>query len=243
MSQTPPSSKKTKKPKETAANATIPRAPQRVQGRLRFELLVDTTDRLISERGAGDLSLYDIAEAAGVPAASVYHFFPSMAAAVVAVAQRYLQIFEEIIASDLDHAELVNWRDIFRIIGERARQFYNGHEVVRRLFLGSEYSWQVRMADIQGNESYARILARTYERHFHIADPDFLCPKIEIAIGLSDSVWSLSCLRHNIITDDYAVEAERAYHSYLTRYIAELAPKRTAPMVSLPSERAAAGNA
>lgn len=233
MPRTPsPPKKRLVKPKVDVAAAAMPRAPQRIQGRLRFDLLVDTTDRLIGERGAGDLSLYDIAEAAGVPAASVYHFFPSTAAAVVAVAQRYLQIFEAIIGSNLEHADLASWRDIFRIIGERARVFYNSHEVARRLFLGSEYSWQVRMTDVQSNENYARILARTYEKHFFIPDPDYLCSKIEIAIGLSDSVWSLSCVRHNDITDAYAVEAELAYHAYLIRYIAELAPKRVAPFIA-----------
>lgn len=232
MPATPSRPKKAKARKTTSANLATPRNPQRAPGRERFNLLVDTADRLIGERGAGELSVYDIAETAGIPAASVYHFFPSTAAAVVAVAQRYLQIFEAIVTSRFDHAELVSWHDIFRIISKRVVIFYNTHEVARRLFLGSEYSWHVRTADIQGNEGYARLLTETYRRHFQIADADFLVPKIEIAIGLSDSVWSLSCFRHNLIIPDYAVEADRAYHSYLTQYFAELAPKRTEPLLS-----------
>ena len=208
------------------AAAATPRLPQRASGRARFELLVDATDRLLSERDAGSISLYDIADVAAVPAASVYHFFPSPAAAFVALAQRYIAIFHDIVAEPLEHASLTGWQDVFHIKGNQARQFFNEHGVARKLFLGSEYSWQVRQADKESNRDLAQGIAGLYEKHFEIAGAGNLVRQIEIGFGISDTVWSLSCQRHDVITDFYAQEAARAFDAYLGLYLPAILPRR-----------------
>jgi len=207
-----------------------PRLPQRESGRARFELLVDAIDRLLGERDAGSISLYDIAEVAAVPAASVYHFFPSTAAAFVALAQRYIAIFHDIVAEPLDHATLTRWQDVFHIKGEQARRFHNEHDVARKLFLGSEYSWQVRQADKESNRGLARIMAAFYRKHFEVFGARDLVEQIEIGFGISDTVWSLSYERHDLITDFYAEESARAYDAYLGLYFPPLLARRDTPL-------------
>lgn len=216
-------------PLRAAATAT-PRLPRRASGRARFELLVDATDRLLGERDAGDVSLYDIAAIAGVPTASVYHFFPSTAAAFVALAQRYLAHFREIVAAPLDHAALTGWQDIFHIKGAQARAFYNQHVIACKLFLGSEYSWHVRLADIEGNREFGQIVAAACRKHFELPGDSGLVEEIEIAIGISDSIWSLSYQRHGFITDYYARESVRAYNAYIGLYLPTYLPRREQPL-------------
>ncbi len=53
-----------------------------------------------------DIGLYQIAEEAGVPPASTYHFFPTKDAAFLALAQRYLDGFVAASAEPIDAVEL-----------------------------------------------------------------------------------------------------------------------------------------
>ncbi|PZQ94437.1 MAG: hypothetical protein DI533_22260 [Cereibacter sphaeroides] len=210
-----------------AARLATPRLPRRAPGKLRFELLVDAVDRLLAEHDASVISIQDIAEAADVPAPSIYHFFPSTAAAFVALAQRYLSVFQAMYSEPLNHTALVGWEDIFRAKGGAAVDYFNTNIVSRKLFLGSDYSWQVRLADIQSNRTLATHIVGDYDRHFIVADREALVDKVEIAIGIGDSVWSFSYLHHGYVTDTYREEAFHAFHAYLRGYIPEYARKRS----------------
>src|SRR5476651_676599 len=53
-----------------------PRRPSQQRSRLRFEMLLDAADALLAEHEPTEVGLYDIAAAADVPPASVYHLFP-----------------------------------------------------------------------------------------------------------------------------------------------------------------------
>ncbi len=207
-----------------------PRLPQRAPGRLRYEKLLEATDQLLSERDATDISLYDIADRAKVPAASVYHFLPSVTAAFVGLAQRYQEKTLDLLAEPLDHAALTGWQDVAAIKAEAGRQFYESHVVAKKLFLGSEYTWQIRQQESRLNRSAADLLLRDYNRHFVIPKDEFLADKIEIAIGLIDATWALSYIRHGSVTDAFAAEANRAYVGYLRGYIADYAQKRAEPL-------------
>jgi AcrR family transcriptional regulator len=210
--------------------STMPRLPQRAAGRLRYEKLLEATDQLLSERDAGDISLHDIADRAKVPSASVYHFLPSMTAALVALAQRYLERLHSMLDEPLDHASLKGWQDVAAIKAEAGRQFYESHIVAKKLFLGSEYSWQVRQQEALGNRLSAHHVTRDYNRHFVMPGIESLVGKVEIAIGLMDATWSMSYIRHGCVTDDYAEEANRAYIGYMRSYIAEHVEKRPEPL-------------
>ncbi|MDB5581468.1 MAG: TetR family transcriptional regulator [Bradyrhizobium sp.] len=204
--------------------------PQRSPGRVRYEKLLEATDALLTERDAGNISLYDIAERAKAPTASVYHFFPSTTAAFVGLAERYLKRLVGMLAEPLDHALLTSWQEVAAIKAETGRQFYEDHVVAKKLFLGSEYTWQVRQHESQGNKSAAEFIVRDYNRHFMISDVVMLAEKIEIAIGLIDATWSMSYLRHGCITDHYATEANRAFVGYMRSYLPEYAEKRAEPL-------------
>ena len=55
----------------------------------RFQKLLDAADSLLAEQHVEQIGLYQIAEQAAVPTASVYHFFPNKEAALLALAERH----------------------------------------------------------------------------------------------------------------------------------------------------------
>ena len=74
------------------------RRPRQARGQEKFEMILHAADSLIVENGAEDLSLYDVAERAGVAVGSVYHFFPSKHAVLLALIERYDRQFESLVA-------------------------------------------------------------------------------------------------------------------------------------------------
>ena len=205
-----------------------PRFPTRERGKLRFKILLDAAEKLLEDQSADSISLYDIAGAAGVPPASVYHFFPTAASAYVALAQRYLDDFKKIIEIPIEQEAIRGWQDIFRIKLGDVCLYFNANTVARKLFLGSEYSWQVKQTNLRVNAEIAEILSNIYNNTYIIADTCILAEKIEIGISIVDCIFALSYARHGIITGEFETEASRAYHAYLSGYIPEFAPRRMA---------------
>ncbi len=67
--------------------------------------LLEIVDDLVRERGSGDISMTDLANAAGMSPSNVYRFFESKEALMEAVAEKFFErkiaIMEEVTASDL----------------------------------------------------------------------------------------------------------------------------------------------
>src|SRR5271170_7255277 len=95
-----------------ATVANEPRRPSQQRSRLRFEMLLDAADALLSDKETTDVGLYDIAGAANVPPASVYHLFPTKEAAFVALAERYLSGLTVRVNQPAPIGELRRWQDL-----------------------------------------------------------------------------------------------------------------------------------
>ncbi|MFC6641120.1 TetR/AcrR family transcriptional regulator [Sulfitobacter profundi] len=71
-------------------------------GIARFQKLLDATEVILTKTPDSDISLAVVAEAAGVPLPSIYHFFPNKDAILVALAQRYHQALSTLAQKPLD---------------------------------------------------------------------------------------------------------------------------------------------
>lgn len=86
-----------------AGGGMAPRSALRQQrSRTRQEALLDAAEKIISEVGLDGLAMREIGRRSGVPIASVYHYFPSAAAMVRALAARQLARVSELVRSMVD---------------------------------------------------------------------------------------------------------------------------------------------
>lgn len=194
---------------------TAPRKPERENGKRRYAMLLAATEMLLSRDGVEALTIQNIAKEAGVPMASVYHFFPSPTAACVAVAETYLRDFEETIRREIPNREKLNWREIIATFMQRAVEYYRQHCYAQRLMLGSEFSWHVRQADIENNRMLAALIYDQVADQFPGADEQELLAALRIAISIGDAVWALSIAEHDVITKQYAEDAWVAECGYI----------------------------
>lgn len=192
-------------------------------------MLLDAADRLLAEKETTEVGLYDIAGAAGVPPASVYHLFPTKEAAFVALAERYLAALNDHIVGQVDPGALRRWQDFVALEMNRAIGYYNNHKVMSKLFYGANVIADIRLLDVR---NVSAVSASTYDRmnklfempYLHDADTKFAA-----LIGIYDGIWMTSYARHGRITEDFARESELAGIAYCETFLPAVIPLRAPP--------------
>jgi AcrR family transcriptional regulator len=195
------------------------RRPSQQRSRLRYEMLLDAADALLVERETAEVSLYDIAGAAKVPPASVYHLFPTKEAAFVALAERYLIGLHNHIIRPAPAGQLRRWQDFIVIELRRAIEYYNTHPVMSKLFFGANVIPDVRILDVKNVEAAS---ATTYDRMNKLFEMPYLYDadtKVACLIGIYDGIWMTSYARHGLITPEFARESELAGVAYCETFL------------------------
>lgn len=208
---------------DRAANAqsALPRMPVRANGRARYRHLMATLKDLLSERDTNEFSLVDLARAADVPPASVYHFLPSKDAALVALAQVYNDEMVELVRSLPDDDRATNWQDLVTRRMKIGVAYYVSNPVAMKLLLGPDHALRAGHIDLEGNRTVARGLHWLITERFVTPEFPQLEEKMTIGARIADAIWSLSYLQHGTITDAFALEAERACLAYMRLYLGE----------------------
>lgn len=214
-------------PRSTVARAKpVPRGPSRDRGVQRFGALLDATERLLSTSSPDDIGLYQIAEEAGIPPASVYHFFPTKDAAFFALAERYFEDFLRSANTPIDAAALRSWQDLIQLWIARITRLYNDHPPAMKIFYGGYASLSVRQADMRFNQTIADHMYDRLDGIFHMPHVRDPAKRFEIALSIMDATLALSYFHHGRITDDYAAEALNAFTAYCRLFLPERAEPR-----------------
>lgn len=225
--------RKAPKPRDPTAGAEAkrpprrktPRQPLQERGRARFEALVDALEALLAEQEPDQIGLYQIAERAGMPPASAYHFFPTKNAAFLALAERYLEHFRRTGLQPIDVAE-GSWQDAFRAGHGRAVAYYNAHPPAMKLLFGAQPLLEISFADNTANQDIANQVLGEFHRAFHL--PFIRNPERKFLIGMAiaDTIWRISFQENRMITPDYAEEATRATIAYFRTFLPDNLERR-----------------
>jgi AcrR family transcriptional regulator len=197
----------------------VPRRPTRGPGILRFNSLLDATERLLADHSPDDIGLYQIGEAAEAPMASVYHFFPTRDAAFLALAERYLQGFRALGEEPVQASALRSWQDLAAIDQRRAVDFYNSHPPALKIFYGGYGSLETRQADIRYTRALAASLHHRLDAAFHMPPLRDATTKFHIALALLDAVWAISFEAHGRITEAFYEEGKAAFVAYCSLFL------------------------
>lgn len=203
-----------------------PRAPSRGRGVLRHAALLDATEALLQTESPDDVGLYQIADYAGVPPASVYHFFPTKEAAYTALMQRYCVSLLEIHHVPIEASQVKSWQDLFRIDVRRAMDFYNSNVPARKIMYGGYPGVEARNIDKLLSLKLANAHYERLNRIFHMPfmkDPE---KKFEIRISILDAIWTIAVRRSGYITDEYFEEAYNACVAYTRLFLPEQIERR-----------------
>lgn len=203
-----------------------PRKPLQKRSRERFEILLNSTDALLSTKEVAEIGLYDIAQHAGVPAASVYHLFPSREAAFAALAQRYLEQLQDLNRQPLPLKANDGWQDQFSLHMCRSVKFYNDHPAFMSLVLGGALSAEVRAHDFNFNSRFAETAYDGMNRTFVMPYLPDATTRFYVLIAIFDGMCTASYGRFGTITDQYRDEMIRAIIAYFRTFLPEILERR-----------------
>ncbi len=205
---------------------SAPRKPSRGRGLIRYDALVDATEQLLQSEDPDEVGLYRIAEQAGVPPASVYHFFPTKEAAFTALAMRIMDQLLDVHHEPIHARDVQTWQDLFRLDSTRACSFYNNHPAGLKIFYGGYGGVDARRIDEAATAKLAHAGYARLDKLFHmpfVRNPDF---KFSCRLSILDSIWSSSVQRYGLITDEYHEEAVTACLAYSRTFLPDRIEQR-----------------
>jgi AcrR family transcriptional regulator len=209
-----------------AQPAVRARKPAQERSRARFQALLDSVAQLLGHRDFTEVGLYDIAEHAAVPPASVYHFFPTKEAAFVALAQRYFQQQGVILREPSEERGANGWAEHLKVRYYRALRFYNENPAFARIMFSGTVSADVRRIDLEFISQSEHSPGDWLSRYFvmpYLPDADL---RFAVLVGLYDGIWGASYARFGHITEDFGREGIRAGIAYCRTFLPEVLPLR-----------------
>jgi AcrR family transcriptional regulator len=198
------------------------------RGRTRRAALVEAGRKLLRAQEIDEISLTDIADEAGIPKSSAYHFFSHVIEVFEAAAsdmELELQAYLERLSTDGCN----DWRQVATIFMGRGAAFFNGNRDAMQLLIGPKSPSAIKLKDRQNDFAIAALLKDQISAHFELPEladtPEIFFRGIEIA----DLFFGLSVIRHGHITDEFNSEAARATCAYLSLYLPVVLPRVTPP--------------
>ena len=208
------------------APGTRARQPAQKRSRIRFQALLDSAAELLKECDFGEVGLYDIAQHASVPPASVYHFFPTKEAAFVALAQRFFDTQSEILLQPSPEHGLLGWPDHLRVRYDRAVEFYNANPAFSRIMFSGSVTAEIRRIDVEFISTTKHSAYDWLSRYYVMPYLPDAGLKFTVLVGIYDGIWAASYARHGHISTAFRREALRAGIAYCRTFLPDVLPLR-----------------
>jgi len=199
----------------------------RKNGIARRQQLLHAARSLLESHELDQLSLGDIAAAAGIPKGSAYHFYED----IKDLYAHLLSRFEEEVVAILDapiRGKVRNWEQVVSLLNERGVGFYASSRASMQLQIGPKVPTDLKLRDRQHDAALGKIYEQQIDTIFELPQLPQRSTLFFRAVEIADLMFSLSVLEHGHITREMAQEATRAMCAYLRCYIPQDLPRRKA---------------
>ena len=202
------------------------RAAFQDRGLVRRKKLRDTALACLEDTPLEALTLTAVAERAGIPKASAYHFYASI-----------LDLYAELVArfgGELGEAMILpmgcsfpDWRTLVEHILLGGVDMLDASTVGRKLVLSPEVPPKIKLGDRRNDLWLGKILREQVARHFDLPDDEGLDLRFYYAIEIVDFMCGLSVAEHGRITAAMRLESVRAGCAYLSLHLPRDLPRRS----------------
>lgn len=202
----------TRKP---SANAGTGRAMQ-ARGRARRAELLTAARAALAEQSLDQIGMAGIAERAGIPLSSTYHFFGDIGELWKELART---IAAQQASEDLDLPRVSSWQDLIKASLTHHRNAFNNDPAARKLMLGPHTPPDIKNAACKEDFRFGTALWMAVRSQFvlpELADSRELFFK---ALLIADVFFSLSVAEHDRVADYALNEAVLAVTAYLSIYL------------------------
>jgi AcrR family transcriptional regulator len=191
----------------------------RKRGRERRKLLLKATYDLLCVRPVEDISFRDIADEAGVPEGSAYHFFANRFDVFSALAEELSDQFVEAHRRKVPPSRRKNWRALAEYLVDVGAKVYAESPAARQLLIGGKTPPEVKQADRINDRAVGNVMYEVFAEHFELPETDEMRKAFYYFIEITDLIFTLSVIEHGEITAEMLAEAKRAGTGYLGTYL------------------------
>ncbi|MBW2495216.1 MAG: TetR family transcriptional regulator [Deltaproteobacteria bacterium] len=191
----------------------------RKRGRERRKLLLRAAYDLLCVQPVEDISFRDIAERAGVPEGSAYHFFANRFDVFSALAEELSGQFIEAHRRRVPPSRRKSWRALADHLVDVGAKVYAENPPARQLLIGGKTPPEVKQADRLNDRAVGNVMYEVFAEHFEIPETDEMRKAFYYFIEITDLIFTLSVIEHGEITAEMLAEAKRAGSGYLGTYL------------------------
>lgn len=193
-------------------------AATRAPGRKRRQELLDAAFVLLCDKEIEDISFRDIAEHAGVPEGSAYHFFANRFDVFSALSYALNAEFARAHQKPVPPSKRKTWTQLAEYMVDVGARIYSKNPPARQLFIGGKTPHEVKQADRINDREVGDAMHQSFARYFDIPDTDETRDAFYYFIEITDLFFTLSIVEHGEITPAMLKEAKRAGVAYLGTY-------------------------
>jgi AcrR family transcriptional regulator len=191
----------------------------RKRGRERRKLLLKATYDLLCVRPVEDISFRDIADKAGVPEGSAYHFFANRFDVFSALAEELSDQFIQAHRRKVPPSRRKSWQVLAEHLVDVGAKVYAENPPARQLLIGGKTPPEVKQADLLNDRAVGNVMYEVFAEHFELPETDEMRKAFYYFIEITDLIFTLSVIEHGEITAEMLAEAKRAGTGYLSTYL------------------------
>jgi len=191
----------------------------RKRGRERRKQLLQAAYELLGARPVEDISFRDIAEKAGVPEGSAYHFFANRFDLFSVLAEELSAKFVDAHRRRVPPARTKTWQTLAEHLVDVGARVYAANPPARQLLIGGKTPHEVKQADRLHDRTVAHVMYEVFSEHFELPDTREMRDAFYYFIEITDLIFTLSVIEHGEITRPMLAEAKRAGIGYLGTYL------------------------
>jgi AcrR family transcriptional regulator len=190
--------------------------PVQRRGVERRRAILDAAEALLGEQGYEAATLKAIGERAGIPVASMYHYFSDRHQVDAELLQRHADEIDRLIGAGLENPGLDSLRDVTDVVIDCERDYFRHHPSCTELWFSGRSSTVndlVRGFDEAQAERVWRLLV---ERGLLRADTPLLA--LQLAFEAGNRLFEIAFRRSRAGDDAALAEARRMVTAYLETY-------------------------
>ena len=193
----------------------------------REKLISAATELLNSGAAIEELSFRDIADKAGIPEGSAYHFYANKFDLFIAVAQDLSERFIKSHQQPIAAKSIKAWEDLAALLIERGADIYTRNPAAQKLLIGGRTPPEIKLQDRINDRAIGELMNARFEEFFELPQSFDGAEVFFHFIEITDLMFSLSVIEHGKITPNMLEEARRAGIGYLRMYLPPVLPRAT----------------
>ena len=195
------------------------RKPSQARTQERVARAIAAAEKLLLEVGPEDVSIPDIAEASGVPRASLYQFYANKHQLFADIAEQHLGRVAQLVKTYGAEARGLHWREVVPLLVRAASHYYNENPVAGILILG----WHMSRATYLAQEVTIENIGDELGLIFLTLNPSLDLPRSPdyptIMTELAFACMKYGYYRDGVISEAVMTQASLAVIGYLEQVL------------------------